>query len=438
MKIKSDDSVLNSIIKNSGIILTGNSTASAFNLASFAIMANQLGPEYLGIFVLCQTYALVINDLFNIQTWESLIKFGASKLSDNSIKSVILTNLALDFISAIFAATLAILLAIPTIELLGWGDSLPSTESIGTYLALYSITILFNLTTLTIGIPRLFRKFISVSIIYSVTAALKLAFIGINTFYTDSLVSYLTIYISFEIITNIALIILSFKLIHKHCGKGWWRDKLSINKEQIRFIWWTNLRTIIRIPVQRLDVIIIGSVMDMTTLGIYKVYKEFAGLISRVGDPVNQAIFPEFAKLIGQQDSQKSIDITKKTMLLLTGVGTLAFLSLLFSAEFLIGQFFGEQYLTLSLALYLMLAAYTISFITVPINSLFIAAGFAKYSFFVLLFTNFIYLISAFSLGYLYGIYGLIIAYTIQLFLNKGFKIHLMKKHPHEWHSKVR
>jgi O-antigen/teichoic acid export membrane protein len=231
---------------------------------------------------------------------------------------------------------------------------------------------------------------------------------------------------------------LSLKLIHNHYGKGWWRNKLSIDREQIRFIWWTNLRTIIRIPVQRLDVIIIGSVMDMTTLGIYKVYKEFAGLISRIGEPVNQAIFPEFAKLIGQQDSKQSIDITKKTMLLLSGVGALTFTSLFLSADFLIGHFFGNQYLTLSLALYLMIGAYTISFITVPINSLFIAAGFAKYSFFVLLFTNSIYLATAFGLGYLYGIFGLIAAYAIQLFLNKGLKIHLMKKHPNEWHSKVR
>lgn len=438
MNTQKKNSVINRIIKNSGIIITGNSTASAFNLASFAIMANQLGPQYLGVFVLCQTYALIINDIFNIQTWESMIKYGIAKLDSNNIKGVIYTNLLLDTLSAALAFALALLLAIPTAEFLGWRESLSPDESIGTYISIYSFTILFNLTSFTIGIPRLFRKFLSVSIIFTVMAALKLACIGIITYASSDLIAYLSVYLCFEIITNIALITLSIKLINTHCGKNWWKQKFTIDKEQIRFIWWTNLRTIIRIPVQRLDVIIISSVMDMTTLGLYKVYKELVGLIDRVGEPVNQAIFPEFTQLIGKKNSKKSIAITKKTILLLSGVGSCIFTGLFISSEFIIEQVFGEQYLELITALYFMLVLYSVSFITVPINSLFIAAGFAKYSFFVLLFTNSVYLLSALSFGSLYGIFGVVAAYGIQLVLNKGLKIHLMHKHPDDWDSKIR
>ena len=87
------DNFLKKIIKNSGIILSGNATASALNLISFTIMAKQLGPESLAILVLAQTYAMIFNDLFNIQTWESMIKFGSAKLNSSITNVIKITNI---------------------------------------------------------------------------------------------------------------------------------------------------------------------------------------------------------------------------------------------------------------------------------------------------------------------------------------------------------
>lgn len=433
-----EDGILQKIIKNSAVILAGNSTASALNLVSFTIVANQLGPEALGILALCQTYAIIINDLFNVQTWESMIKFGASKLKDSRINDVIFTNLFLDISSAVIAIVLALTLAWPTARLLGWTDSLAIGDKIATYISIYSVTILFNITTFTIGIPRLFRKFLSVSIIHFSIALLRLLCVLIAVYSSGQLVTYIYLYMGFEILTGISLMTLSLTLVTAHSGKGWWKRKLTIDWDQIRFIWWTNLRTIIRIPVRHLDMIIVSVVMSVSTLGIYKVYREIASLISRVGDPVNQAIFPEFSKLIGEEDSKRSIAITKKTMVLLLGIGSAICLVLYLSSNYLVLKFFGEEYLTEITALHILLVLYTISFMTIPINSLFIAAGFAKYSFVVLLFTNTIYLISAYSLGVWYGIFGLISAYGIQTVLNKGLKIYLMNKHSNDWATQLR
>lgn len=437
MQPKIEDGTLKRIIRNSGIILAGNSTASGINLISFAIVANQLGPEGLGILVLCQTFALVFNDLFNIETWESMIKYGSANLSKNKFNSLVLTNLSLDFISAIIATILAISLAWPVSNLLGWSNSIQD-DSLIMYLSMYSLTIFFNLTSFTIGVPRLFGKYLTVSVIFTVFALLKLGCVYLALLYYDNLHAYLTTYLSFEIFTNIALIIYSLKLVNTHCGSRWWKNKIDINRTQLRFVWWTNLRTIIRIPVRRLDIVIVSAVMDLATLGLYKVYKELAGLISRIGDPVNQSIYPEFSKLIGNKKSNKSIDITKLTMALLSILGGSICIALLFGSEFIISLVFGPQYLELISALYIMYIVYTFSFITVPINSLFIAAGFAKYSFWLLLFTNAVYLISAYCLGLAFGIYGLISAHAIQMVLNKGLKVYLMNIHSSDWDSTLR
>ena len=65
-----------------GVVLTGNSMASVLNLASFTLMVNRTGAEAVAIFTLAQTYSLVINDIFNIQTWESMVKFGSAEMEN--------------------------------------------------------------------------------------------------------------------------------------------------------------------------------------------------------------------------------------------------------------------------------------------------------------------------------------------------------------------
>ncbi len=222
-------------------------------------------------------------------------------------------------------------------------------------------------------------------------------------------------------------------LLSSKYGSHWWEKGFKIDKDQIRFIWWTNLRTIIRIPVRHFDMVVISSVISIQMVGIYKVYKEIAGLISRVGDPVNQSIYPEFTKLLGRNDINKTISVTKKTMLLLFGVGVLFSIFLMSISNFLVGTCFGEEYLIDINALYFMIILFGVSFITVPINSLFIAAGFAKYSFMIICVTNIIYLITAFSFGKLIGIYGVVLAFAFQKILNKGLKIFYLKKYPSDW-----
>ena len=426
------DNLLKKIIKNSGIILSGNATASALNLISFTIMAKQLGPESLAILVLAQTYTLIFNDLFNIQTWESMIKFGSAQLKNDSILSVIKTNFLLDFISAIVAFALALLLLQPAIYLLSWDVSYLNI------FALYSFSILFNITTFTIGIPRLFDRFLAVAKVYVVMAALRLASVLCAMFFANSLIVYIYIYLGIDVLTSLSLIIYSMGLLRSNYGRHWWKKPFEIDKDQIRFIWWTNLRTIVRIPVRHFDMVVISSVISIPMVGVYKVYKEIAGLIHRVGDPVNQSIFPEFTKLLGRNEINKTISVTKKTMLLLSGVGVLFSVTLIVISNSLVGTFFGKEYLPDINALYLMTILFGISFITVPINSLFIAAGFVKYSFMIILFANIIYLITAFGAGNLAGIYGVILAFSFQLFLNKGLKLFILKKYSSDWGMVIR
>ena len=347
------------------------------------------------------------------------------------LANIIKTNFIIDAFSAFIACTVAMLLAVPFGKIIGWDDNTT------TIILFYCFTILFNITTLTIGIPRLFNKFTVVAKIQLFWAITKLIFIIVVVTYDKKLEYYILVYLASDMLVNLSLIIFSiFKL--KSEKIRWWRKKIKLDKQQIRFIWWTNLRTIARIPIRHFDFVIISLLMPIKMVGIYKVYKEIAGILNRLSDPINQAIFPEYAKLIGNNNIHKSISIAKKTMLLLFFISIVLTSGLLFVAEPIIKQFFGVEYLSYITALYALIVLYGINFFTTPINSLFIAAGFAKYSFYLVLFTNSIYLGTAYYFVNLVGIYGIIIASATQVVFNKGLKVLLMKIFSLDWNKAIR
>lgn len=395
-------------------------------------MSNQVGPKYLAIFVLAQTYSLVINDIFNIQTWESMIKFGSEKLGSENVIQVVKTNLLLDIVSAVIAFILALVLLHPVAIIFGWDVSFLHAIS------LYTISIIFNITTLTIGIPRLFDKFLFIAKLQVSVALLKLVFVISALFFANSFIVYLYIYIFADIIMNISIIIYSMRLMKVNYGSRWWKRQFLFDKQQIIFIWWTNLRTVARIPVRHFDMIAISSVLSIQMVGIYKVYKELSGLINRVGDPINQAIFPIFTRLLGENKISKTVDVTKRIIIMLCALGGTITLVMLILSKFLVSTFFDEVYLSHIYVFQIMIILYGINFILLPINSLFIAAGFAKYSFNIVLFSNIIYLISVYNFGRLFGIVGIILAFVIQMCLNQGLKIILLKKYKSDWGKVVR
>jgi O-antigen/teichoic acid export membrane protein len=307
--------------------------------------------------------------------------------------------------------------------LLGWDQAGLGITS------LYCLTILFNLTSLTIGIPRIFNRFAAIAKIQIVFAMVKLgAIVWVSFLPNASINSYIIVYLLADAGANIAMIFFGISVLRHNYGPKWWREPATIDKEQLRFIWWTNLRTVLRIPVRHFDMIIIGSVMSLELVGTYRVYKEIAGIITRIGDPVNQAIFPEYSRMINRGNSSEAMQAGKKTIMLMAFFSVVIVLPILLTSHLIVKYFFGPTYTQCIPALQALIVFYGISFILIPVNSLFIAAGFARSSFWVVVLTNSIYLITAYCLGKVIGVYGIVVAYATQSFLNTGIKMLILAK----------
>ena len=395
-------------------------------------MANSLGPELLAYFALAQVYALIFNDLFNVQTWESLIKFGAKRDAQEVLASTIKTNLAIDIVSALIAFGFAYTLTPVIGGLLGWDDDLIATA------ALYCLVIPFTLTTFTIGIPRLFNKFLIIAKIQFLSALIKLTIITYLSVEGGDVLAFTAAYIATEIFVYVCLAVYSLMLLRRKQVLKWRTTPFKLTRDQFKFLWWTNLRTIVRIPVRQLDLIIINQVMSLETVGIYKAYKEVAGIVSRLGEPINQAVYPEFAKLLGHNNSKDTVRVTRTLMLLLSGLALVTLAGFYIAAEPMISLLFGEDYLVYLWAFYALILLYCINLFLTPINSLFIAAGFAKYSFYIVLGNNILYLSIALLGGLYFGLYGIIAAFAAQMIFNQGLKLIVLMRHSNDWSDTIR
>lgn len=427
-----DDERLKHTLATAGVILFGNTFASLLNFVSLSIIATYLGPKEFALVVLTETYVLMVNAIFNVQTWEAALKFGHAKNAD-SVEGVMRSNLALDLVGSITALVFSMALAGTAVALFGWESQVTAM------IMIYSLTLPLNLNTFRVAIPRLFDKFTFLARINIAAALLKLSLVVLAAWKGVLAAIYVMgIYTVSELFMGVALVVYSIHLMKSNGHGGWLRGAVKFDRAQLRFVWWTNLRSIVRIPVQYSDALIISLIMPLETLGIYKVYKEIAAITSRLGDPVNQALYPEYSKLIGDNKDGSAVSLAKKTILLLAVSSVLATGALLIGCGYLVEYVYGTEYMSQINALYIMLILSGISFAALPIHSLFTASGFAKLGFYIVVFTNTAYLATAFFFGRLLDIYGIIAANATQLVFNSGLKVFFMKRYRSGWAEVIR
>ena len=419
-------------MKTSGIVLLGDAGSSILNFVTFAIVVKILGVNLLALFVLAQTYAMIFSAIFNMQTWESTVKFGHPGSSERSLEGVVKISFVMDVISALIGLFAAVLLVKPVVEFFKW-DPLIINPTL-----LYSLIILFNLTTFKIGIPRLFDKFSVVAKILVCTSLLKLILVLVALFTGQSLMTCVAIYMFIEVLNSGILIIYSLYLLKSHGHSQWLKYRIKRDPEQLWFIWWTNLRSIMRVPVRYLDMVVISMMMPLETVGIYKVYKEVSSILGRVGDPINQVIYPEYSRLIGRNDTTAATSLAKKTSLILLGVSSLLSLFLILISNYFVGKVYGAEFLPLINALYVLIVVMGVSIFTLPVNALFVAAGFVKLGFYIVVFTNTLYIFVAYVFGKQFGLYGIILAFALQMVFNQGLKVIFLKKYRTGWRDTIR
>lgn len=419
------DQLFRKLFRNAGILLSGDVVSKLFGLVSLALTARALGPEQFGILVLVQTYAEIMGRLTSFQAWQGLIKYGAEALERNqteAFKGFVKIGTLLDVGSGIAGTILAVCAASWVGRRLNWDE-----ETVRMAVC-YSFILLLNLTGTPTGIIRLFDKFKLFALQKTASAAIKLIAVGAAYLNESGLWTYVVIWMVTEIFNYVLLLFMGHFLLYQKGFGQWWRKRTPNWRPFFSFTWWTNLSSTLDIPVKQLDVFIVSAVVSLEGVGIYKIFKQVAQIVTKLADPFYQAIYPQFATMIATDREVQATKMAGKMGILLFGVCLPIVVLLSLTSSRWLALVFGEAYASEQtvLSVYLLLKALSLAFIS--IHPLFIAMGYVQKNFVILALANGFYLALAWFLGVRMELMGIVLAYGVQFSMVVILKLYFIRQ----------
>jgi O-antigen/teichoic acid export membrane protein len=337
--------LLQRLYVNTGILLGGNVSSGALGLASLVVLTWAVSLEAIGLFAVVTAYITVIEHLAGFQSWQALIHYGTHALHQRALPrltSLLVFGWMLDFGGSVFGCAVALLIA--AIAPVAFGLDQAGTAVILTATA----TLLFSWTSVPTAVLRLCNKFYVQALAQNIASAVRL--VGYVTLYisgTTSLFPYIAMW-SFGML--LGRLILVFAAVLEARSHGLLRRR-DLDLEEMfvscpgiwKFVLSTKADAIIRV-LRELDVFVVNAVLGSMATGLYKTARELARTLTYATDPLQQAIYPELARLAASKDfSGLSRLVLQSSMSLglVVGVGWIAFM---FVGESLIVAVFGTSY----------------------------------------------------------------------------------------------
>ena len=289
------------VLKNSLIVLKGNIGSNIFGLISLSIFTQVMGSELFGYYTLIIVYIGIIDRIFNFQTWQAFVKYATDFIEKKEEYNLIML-LKYCFIVDLFSLLIATLVSLILSKYLTYYFNIP--HDYYPLVLLMSLTIIFKIFEISVGIFRVFDQFKLQADIEIISSIFKFLLFGLVALISPSFNLFIYATALAQLLTMIIKCYLSIKVLKKNdiTFSKIQKQKIdfSLTKELkiVSFIVYNNFDVAVRMVSRQLDILILGKLYGAGIVGIYRVAKEIAGIIGRIADPIYQAIYPEFAKML--------------------------------------------------------------------------------------------------------------------------------------------
>lgn len=288
--------------RNVKILLGGNGITVLLGFATLSFNARALGPELLGILALLQAFIGTTSKFFSFDTWQPVLKFGAEARSSND-DSLLRDVLVLGFLYDLAGAVAATLVGFSIVFI-----GLPSfgiDQQNQVFATIFAATLLFNVTSSVLGLLRLFGKFGLITGI-QVTASATGLFAAIALwFFNAPFINYVIAYAMLSAAQSCAFLVggaALWRRLHIPTPFAARLRNRTLRQAFLQFSWSTSAMSSINVLRQNADAFVIAALLGPAATGLYKVAIQIASLITRFGDPLQQALFPEIAKLVAKRE----------------------------------------------------------------------------------------------------------------------------------------
>lgn len=421
------------LVKNFLLIFTGQGISSIFGLLATILIIKGIGSNKHGILIVVQSYASLFYGLFSFKTFQALIKYLAhakKEKNKNDIKMYIKWSLVFDISSLILMLIVGILLRDPVIKLMGWPVEMKK------YVILYLITQVFYIQGTTIGVLRSYEKFDYVVKGQITSNIVRFLGYGICLLINKTFISFLIAEIVAVMTNNILLIYYTYKVLKQEKLLDFYKVKLKNKKEFFVFNIYSNLTSTLDLPINQITQFIINKYLGFAANSIYNVFEKLGTIINKLGDPINQIIYPEMSLRIVENDYESAKKLSSKLKKLMLGIFLIVAVGTLITYPLWFHLFVSEpnKYI-FSFILYLAFISYANA--AMGTHNLFMALGYVKYNIPILIVVNIIYLLFLFYGIQMIGLTGVILAYLLQSIGMVIIKEIILKKNKYKELGKV-
>ena len=367
---------LRRLIRNVGYLAGGNAVAHPLDLIALALTARVLGPEPFGILVLIQAYVRTLQRLLTFQSWQAIIRFGSGALerrNPEEFQSLIKFGLLLDVGTALTACVLGLL----GLQMAGrWFDW--STETVA-MASVFCLALPFSLSDTPTAILRLFDRFNLLAYRQAATSAVRFV-LALGGFLAGAgLWFFVLVAIVVHILGPMLGLVAAWRELRRQGFAGVLRAPLKGVTQRFPgiwgFAWSTNITSSIRMSTQEVDTLLVGGLVDATAAGLYHVAKRMVRVALQLAVNVQQAVYPDVAKLWAKGATQQFGTIVQRTNLLMGAMGCCALLVVIAGGQQIIIWTVGADFRDASLLLILQMLAGTIMLFGIALQPALMSMG---------------------------------------------------------------
>lgn len=301
-----DDVVMRRLLRNMGHLISGRAVTAVLGVATLAVIARTLGPAPLGALVMIEGYARVIQQIVRPETWQALVKYGSDALEQNrpaGFEQLLKFGGLVDLAGSCAAGAVVLFTAPLVGQWLDWsGDTVQLAQ-------VYSIAVIFRIASTPIAVLRMFNRFSYLAWLDAVVSLLRLTLASAAWLAGGGLWTVLLLMISAELAHCLILVGLAWRELRRHGHGGFLRARLRGVARHNRHLWGfivtSNASVLIRKSTQEFDVLIVGAIIGPAAVGVYHIAKRVGDALFRSGTLLQQAAFPDLARLWARREVER-------------------------------------------------------------------------------------------------------------------------------------
>ncbi|HET9458659.1 MAG TPA: lipopolysaccharide biosynthesis protein [Sphingomicrobium sp.] len=337
--------MLRRALRNAGLLLTGKAAAGLMQLATFAIAARSLGLTDFGNLSVMLAGIQLLIVLATFQSNQAIVRYGVLHLNSAdrpAFQRMVKLGVLLDLAAAAAAVAAALLLAPIIAERASWTARQTDAWRL---LALLPVTIALATPK---GLLRLFGRFDLLARHVTVTPLARLAGAVVLAVTGAGLMGWVVMWL----IAGLAGVLVAFWLAvrearRRHLLGGMTFDFRRLregNPGMIRFAMLSNLHSSLIFLPGHIATFSVGMVLGPQSAGLMKVAQELGSGLAKPIDLINQAVYPDIARLAAENAWQRVRKLVRNAGTTAAALSLLVTLVLLVAGRPGIGLIFGKAF----------------------------------------------------------------------------------------------